>query len=42
MSKEASKKREQSGEILDLNPSNYKQMRMAEKYTREEEFFELA
>jgi len=28
-------------EILDLNPSNYKSMRMGEKYTDHSTFFEM-
>ena len=35
------KRKEQAVEVLDLNPSNYKKMKMAEKYTKEEEFFQM-
>jgi hypothetical protein len=35
------KRKAESGELLDLNPSNYTKMRLAERYTTEQEFFEL-
>ena len=34
-------KRMQESEALDLNPSNYQNMRLAEKFTKSEEFFEM-
>jgi hypothetical protein len=36
-----SKRDKPDAEVLDLNPSNYKNMRMAERFNKEEEFFEM-